>query len=148
VDWGRGEEVDTTSLPLPPFFPPAPVETGRGVDETTDTLLVETGREVASEVFTPFPPFPPLSVGDGTAGELVERPSDETVELSTLEETSVAVDVTTEVDDMPLEAGGRTEDERPLEAGGRAEDERPLEAGGIAEDEVELPAAPLSVTVK
>jgi len=138
VDCGRGEEVDTTSLPLPPFFPPAPVETGRGVDETTDlTLLVETGREVAREVFTSFPPFPPLSVGDGTAGELVERPGNETVEFSTLEEEiPVAVDPTMEVDEMPLEAGGR------------AEDEMPLEAGGIAEDELELTAVPLSVTVK
>ena len=114
MDTGRAVEVDTTSPPLPPFFPPVAVETGSGVDETTGlTLLVEIGRSAAGEVFGSFPPLP---VGDGTAGEGEERPDDETVELRTVEEISerVAVGLTTEVDRMPLEAGGMTEDEVPL----------------------------------
>ena len=118
VDTGRAVEDDTTSPPLPPFFPPAPVETGSGVDETTDlTLLVELGRSAAGEVFGSFPPFPPLPVGDGTAGEVEERSGDDTVELRTLEEETserVAVGFTAEVDRMSLEAGGMTEDEVPL----------------------------------
>ena len=118
VDTGGAVEVDTTSPPLPPFFPPAPVETGRGVDETTDlTLLVEVGRSAAGEVFGSFPPFPPLPVGDGTAREVEEMSGDETLELRTLEEETserVAVGLTAEVDRMPLEAGGMTEDEVPL----------------------------------
>jgi len=133
VDSGRGVEVDTTSFPLPPFFPPVPVETGRGVGATTGlTLLVET---TVDEVFGSFPPFPTLSVGDGTAGEVEERTSER-----------VAVGLTTEVDEMSLEAGGIAEvDEMSLDAGGIAEvDEM---AGGIAEDEVPLTAVPSTVTV-
>jgi len=102
VETGRGEEVDTTSPPLPPFFPPVPVEAGSGVDETTgSTLLVEIGRPTAGEVLGSFPPFPPLPVGDG---EVEDRSGDETV----------AVGLTAEVDRMSLEAGGMTEDEVPL----------------------------------
>ena len=127
VESGRAaEEVETTSPPLPPFFPPVPVGTGRGVDETTGlTLLVVTGRSAAGEVFgsfPPFPPFPSFPVGDGE-GE--ERPGDETVELRTLEEETpgrVAVDLT-------------------------GTDETSVEAGGIAEVEVELTPAPPAVTV-
>jgi hypothetical protein len=122
VGSGRAVEVDTTSPPLPPFFP---VEVGRGVDETTGltllveagrgvdettglTLLVETGRATMGEVFGPFPPFPPLPVDEGTAGEVEGRFGDETVELRTLEEETferVAVGLTAEVDGMSLEAG-------------------------------------------
>ena len=107
MDTGRAAEVDTTSPPLPPFFPPVPVETGSGVDETTGlTLLVEIGRSAAGEVFGSFPPFPPLPVGDGTAGEL------RTLEGETSER--VAVGLTAEVDRVLVEAGGMTEDEVPL----------------------------------
>lgn len=112
MDTGRAAEVDTTSPPLPPFFPPAPVS-GTGVGETTGlTLLVEIGRSAAGEVFGSFPLLPPLPVGDGTAGEV-----EETIELRTVEEETperVAVGLTTEVDRVPLEAGGMTEDEVPL----------------------------------
>jgi hypothetical protein len=107
VGTGRvAEVVDTASPPLPPFFPPVPVETGSGVDETTGLTLLE--------VFGSFPPFPPLPVGDGTAGEVEGRFGEGTVELRTLEEGTserVAVGLTAEVDSTSLEAGGITEDE-------------------------------------
>jgi hypothetical protein len=104
-------------------FPRVPVETGRTVEETTGFTLdeafgsfprvpVETGRTVEEttgftldEVFGSFPPFLPLPVEE-TSGE-------ETVELRTLEEET-SEGLTTEVDEISLEAGGRAEDETLL----------------------------------
>ena len=94
VGLGRAGELVTTLPPLPPFFPPLSVGTGRSVeDETT----VGSGMATSVEVFGFFPPFAPLSVGEGAAGEL--------------EETSgrLAVGSTTS-----LEAGGIEEDETEL----------------------------------
>jgi len=85
LDSGRATEVDTTSPPLPPFFPPVPVETGSSEDETVSS-----------------PPFPSLPVGEGTAGEVEETVDDETVELRTSEE------------ETPLREGGTTEVETAL----------------------------------
>lgn len=135
MELGRAAEVDTASPPLPPFFPPVPVEAGEGEGETTSlTLLVVTGRSATGVVFGSFPPFPPFPVGDGTAGEVGGVPGDETVELRTLEDETagrVALGSTAEVDKVLFDAGGMS-----------------VEAGGIAEDELELLApAPPAVTV-
>ena len=68
VETGSSEDVDETSPPLPPFFPPVPVETGGAGDEMVS-----------------FPPFPPLSVEEGMAGEVEETGGNEAVELRTSE---------------------------------------------------------------
>lgn len=103
---GRATGVDTTSPPLPPFFPPVLVGTGGSEDETLPPLppffppvLVETGR--SEDKMVSFPSFPPLPVGEGTAGEVEETAGNETVELKTSEE------------ETPL-WGGTTEEETAL----------------------------------
>jgi hypothetical protein len=78
-------EVDTTLPSLPPFFPPVLVETGSSEDETVS-----------------FPPFPPLPVGEGTAGEVEETVGDEAVDFRTSEA------------EIPLEEGGTTGEETAL----------------------------------
>ena len=83
VDVGRG--VDTTLPPLPPFFPPLVVATGGSVE------VELTGGAVS---FWPCPPFPPLLAGEETAGGVEVTPG------------RVAVELTTELDEILLEAGG------------------------------------------
>jgi len=96
--------VDTTSPPLPPFFPPVLVGTGGSEDESLLPLppffppvLVETGR--SEDEMMSFPSFPPLPVGEG---EVEETAGNETVELKMSEEGT------------PLWEGGTMEEETAL----------------------------------
>ena len=103
-DSGRGTGVDTTSPPLPPFFPSVLVETGGSEDEGLESfppffppVLVETGRPDDKTVL--FPPFP---VEEGVGGE-VEEP--------TTEDKTEEAGLPTEEDETTLEEGGTTEEE-------------------------------------
>jgi len=118
VSVGRAAEVDVTSPPLLPFFPPDPVETGRGtVDEVFESFPpfppspVETGREAVDEVFRSFPPFPPfpVEIGREAMDEVFESFPPFPVEVG----RTVEVELRTE-EEVGDEAGPATEDERAL----------------------------------